>query len=132
MSLWSLLLRVTLSLSLIASGMASAAMPVHGAGYMHAAQATQHVAMEQPCHAHAGMSAMTQHGHGDSAPDKHQQHPQPDCCKSGLCQCACVHAMQMSMASLMATPNVHVMRVARLQPSHAGPVLPHLIRPPIG
>ncbi|MBW8822918.1 MAG: CopL family metal-binding regulatory protein [Xanthomonadales bacterium] len=117
--------------------MASAAMPVHGAGQMPAtmhAQATQHVAMEQPCHAHAGMSAKTQHGHGDNAAGNHQKHPQPqpDCCKSGVCQCACVHAMQMSMTSLMATPNVHVIRVARLQPGHVGPVLPHLIRPPIG
>lgn len=137
MLLWSSLLRIVLSLSLVASGVAGASMPIHGQAYMAATnphtQAAHQIAMEQPCHAHAGMEGMSQHGHGNNnAPDQQQKHPQPDCCKSGLCQCACLHALGMFAAPTVIVQHMHVISVASLQPDHAGPVLANLIRPPIG
>lgn len=57
----------------------------------------------------------------------------PDCCKSGGCNCECVHQSQAATAIglVIGTALVHANSVRALKPAHAEAPLPHLIRPPI-
>lgn len=150
MSLFSLLLRVLLCVTLIANGVGFAqastrmqlAHATHGA---HAAQVEVASTPAEECHpgmtmaSHAGtpMPVMDHAamGHGDagtgtldSAADS------ADCCAGNTCQCACTqHASTAFIATVAAgaTP-AHSVLVVGGSSQHASPRLPHLIRPPIG
>lgn len=142
MSASSILLRVLLCLTLALNSMATAAMSVRMSEPMAATSKMQAVASQEPA-----TEASPCHGHDGKAmgptPDKpvaaHQKtasggDTKSDCCKSASCQCACLHGAQAVMAAplhVMATvdrnPNAR-----RLSKGHAGPAIPHLIRPPIG
>ncbi len=60
--------------------------------------------------------------------------PNPSCCESGACQCACMHLSQAAVSLSRAIEIVisHAGAVLPPKAGHAAPALPHLIRPPIG
>ena len=132
MKSWPVLLRVLLILSLLLNGfgsaMASTTMTMPAMPLASQEQATQSA---PPCHDMATMDHAM-----DASPEQAPQgkHPVPDCCKSGLCQCVCVHAAQLAPPALLAL-GFDASRTHLAQPMHSGhpePALPHLIRPPIG
>jgi len=137
MSLWSTLLRVLLSLSLILNGVATAAAATHAhasAADIQSAIATpvkvSQSAEEVPCHEHQqAESAVTDKQ--PPAPVQPATKSSPDCCKSSTCGCACVQAA-LPGVGLAAPVLEHSRSVRQLTPAHAAPALPHLIRPPIG
>ena len=144
MSVPSPLLRVLLSISLILNGssyaMASMHMQMgHGpAPALAVEQAPDSVdAAEPPCHQHQngvlGLEAPLSDTASDTASIQ-SEIPPPECCKSGSCRCACVHQVQVAVSvySLDGAVIEHADVMPPLNPGHAAPVLPHLIRPPIG
>lgn len=150
MSFWPILLRVLISISLILNGAASAAasaqMPI---GHMASVSAKPVSAKPQPAadavatvgvscgHHHQLQSDASTAGELAAAVQDEtpipSQHSTPGCCKSSTCACVCVQQVQATVASH--TPRYalveHPRGVRRLQPGHAAPALPHLIRPPI-
>lgn len=139
MSPWSFLLRVLLSLSLALNGVTAAAAATH-MPLMHEAttQASPAVAAEgnqdMPCHGHHASKANAGHDAPAATPDKTTSKSSPDCCKSGACRCACVHAAQAALTDwpIAASTVERDLSVRPLLLGHAAPALPHLIRPPIG
>ena len=135
MKAWPTLLRVVLSIALVLEGVsgAVAATRMH-ADRMSSTDASAQVDLdEMPCPAHQG----PQGGHQASktgSPASPGKSPVPDCCKSGMCTCACVHVAQIALSALQVTAPVleHDLSVRRLSLTYATPSLPHLIRPPIG
>lgn len=148
MSFWSIALRVLLSLTLVLNGATAAASMHLQASHAEMAQrfgtassdvgATNDAA---PCHetAHAttpgiathadasdGMATHAMHHAGDDAPS--------DCCKSGLCRCACVQATPAAIAELYVPALLPgtLLALPSLATGHGDPVLPSPIRPPIG
>src|SRR5689334_7089585 len=104
MSMGSLLLRLLLCLCLVLNGTASAAasagLPMRAAGERGPTHAVATATESMPCHHAATALAGTQidgealpapYGHGKNGHDQHS----PDCCKSGACRCACMHAAQI-------------------------------------
>lgn len=144
MSLWPLLLRVLLILSLILNGSAYAMASVHmvhgqvGAVAMSDhAPATASSTKGSPCHDHQAQppTAATQHqGAAPVEAPSNPEPPAPDCCESGACQCACVHQVQAAMPMpALAAAKIEPAGSLRMSKSgHATPALPHLLRPPIG
>ena len=143
MPLWSLALRVLLSLSIAFNGVAFAGVQSHGA--MHPAavmdadadrDADPMIGAGCP---EAGMSAAM--AHGDHATDLDppakkttKDHAAGDCCKSGSCRCPCMHAppLAVGVASLL-LPAIESTQAQQLPAlGHPSPVVGHLIRPPIG
>ncbi|MGH8083842.1 MAG: CopL family metal-binding regulatory protein [Lysobacter sp.] len=146
MSIRSMLLRLFLGLVLLLDGTATAVASVH-MNHLDMAEATAQATStassdavgEMPCHdadangkkvATAAQPDLGEHEH--ESPDTGTK--SPDCCESGACDCACLHPVQaavvaaaIGLGSLGRTGNVRPMF-----PMHASPVLPHLIRPPIG
>lgn len=142
MPIWSLLLRVLLSLSIAFNGVAFAGVRSHAA--MHPA-----AAVEVPESAEHDMAGSACPESSMAAPEPHadyvadlddrsgqtpKDHASGDCCKSGTCRCPCMHAAQLavSVAGLVlpAVQNTQDLQIPAL--GHASPVLGHLIRPPIG
>ena len=144
MSIRSLLLRLFLGLVLVLNGTTTAMAAVH-MSHADILEATSPVAAsavnaggegEAPCHdaeqtkvatAHPGSGG---HLHGSLDTDT----PSPDCCESGICNCACMHPAQaatvdavIGLVSIEYSDSVRPMFSV-----HASPALPHLIRPPIG
>lgn len=155
MSLFSLLLRIVLCVSLIANGagyaQASARMQFEHAAHAAAAPVVvtpAPVAVEDtsvpPCHRHAAKAAAPapHAGHAMAASDTASKTPPaapvgkkpgPDCCKGKTCNCACAHAYCATMVAFATHPvAVGDVRVRALAIDHPQPRLPHLIRPPIG
>jgi hypothetical protein len=143
MPLWSLALRVLLSLSMAFNGVAFAGVQSHdamhpvasqGADADHAADAMTGAACSE-----AGMSAATSHADHATGPDSAakkptKDHAAGDCCKSGSCRCPCMHApsLAVSVASLL-LPDIRNTEAQKLPAfGHPSPALGHLIRPPIG
>ncbi|MCB1568830.1 MAG: CopL family metal-binding regulatory protein [Xanthomonadales bacterium] len=145
MTVWSLLIRVILSLSLALNGAATAAVSVSMSmpGMPAASGPTQLESADQgsddmPCHGHQSTKASSVQiadaiSNVDQKPAPDGQ-PTPDCCKSGLCQCACMYAAQAVLTVAMSTRMMNPQGVSlqTLNLGHASPELPHLIRPPIG
>lgn len=130
---WPVLLRVVLVLSLLLNGLGSAMASAKMTMPAMPATAQERVATAPAASCH-DMAAMDRAA--AAAPEQAPQgkHPQPDCCKSGLCQCVCAHAAQFASPAMPAL-GFDGMRARLAQPmrsSHADPALPHLIRPPIG
>jgi hypothetical protein len=142
MSVWSILLRVLLSLSLALNGVSAAAAAVHMPLMLKTATQAASTGMQDvagpgmPCHGHHGASKEIAQGVAPAAaPDPAPvKSPSPDCCKSGLCRCACVHGVQATLVADVSTPAIleHDRSVRPLLLGHAAPAAPHLIRPPIG
>lgn len=118
-------LRLLLSVTLVWNGIGGAM----AATRMHVEQATIAVpeSAGTPCHEH-------QHPDNGNTGTQHEESPAPDCCKSGLCVCACAHLSQVPLPSLPLTGFVafHDLAAAYELLGRAPPALPHLIRPPIG
>ena len=95
--------------------------------------------VQPPCHqpADTKSSADTQRtGSGTHANDPSEAVDQdaPDCCKSADCRCACVHQMPVFVAVdwVRDAVIVHTDHTRSMTSAHTPPILPHLIRPPIG
>jgi hypothetical protein len=138
MSVWSLLLRVLLSLMLAVNGVAAAAVSVQMADAVDAEAARagdSATAVDMPCHARhaqampddaspAAMAALA------PATGKHAS----DCCKSGLCRCACTQGAHAVLLASVDSVRVAGHDSGARAPAVAcpAPALPHPIRPPIG
>lgn len=135
MTLWSSLLRVLVCLCLVIQGTQSA-FAATDMGAQHAAQAlntmTSHATV--PCHtqgmpmaAHAPASKATRGFAGSG-------HPKPDCCQHASCTCACaqfaIADVRLYAALPIALPPQRIL--LPMDDGLPAPVLPHLIRPPIG
>lgn len=157
MSPSSVLLRVVLSLVLILNGSGyavaatgmelahlSRAMDGTAAAGAHAhdgAAMASHSGDRMPCHEapavasapHAEHSPPVAHdahgsGHGDT------QAQGPDCCTTTHCGCACLQHLTATVPVFPMGPAlvVHLASHRTMASAHAAPLLPHLIRPPIG
>lgn len=151
--MFSLLLRVLLSIGLIANGAgyaeASTRMAFEHAAHTGATPATDTVASTDvpPCHRasrraaaqpamhHAGHVA-TSHGSSHAASveaDRGKVASKDDCCNGKTCRCACAHASCATMVQVAAQVVVlPAVRVPTFAVAHPQPRLPHLTRPPIG
>jgi hypothetical protein len=102
----------------------------------HSAMSAAKPADEPPCHQTAG-EASTGHVSEVLDPDAHslgkQKQKPSEGCQSDRC-CGCMHYGQALATSLSAVTNRpgQSRPAVLIQPSHASPALPHLIRPPIG
>lgn len=139
MKAWPTLLRVVLSVALILNGIGGAVAGARmQAGQLAAptaappAEATG--SAEMSCHAHSGPQSSVHQASKAGSPASPGKVPVPDCCKSGVCACACAHVAQIALSTLQVTAPVleHGLAVRRLSLTYATPALPHLIRPPIG
>lgn len=134
----SVLLRLLLCLGLILNGSAVAVASTqmqlaHMTAAFEVAAATS-----APCHEGMAMAGMDMSGmdhaamsmHGDHGPDAA---PEPDCCKSQTCDCACLQPVPAT-AIAFAFGGAHAGHgpIARPMPiGHDAPALPYPIRPPI-
>ncbi len=145
MSVWSILLRVLLAVSLILNGsgyaVASAHMQMdHAALASTTTQPIVHpvATAEPPCaEHHQGGSMASKIPSADAATDAasvKSGDPSPDCCKTGACRGACVHSGPVAVPTMAFRPVVieHANSVSPMISGHASPAIPHLIRPPIG
>ena len=146
MSFWSTMLRLILALSILLNGSGFAMAATQGSmSAMDMTHVSQRVAgqrtaqAELGCHrqhmAHTQVVAVATAQLADAGmPPAKAKHAPHDCCKSGLCDCACAYQAQTSHPALVFDhamgrnrPLMHVM-----ESGHAAPRLPHLMRPPIG
>lgn len=122
------LFRLLLSVALVLNGIggATAATRMHVEQASTAEQVRMPASAGIPCHDEQGAAE------GDAGAP-HEESPAPDCCKSGLCACACAHVSQVPLPALPSTELVagRDLAVAHMSLGHATPALPHLIRPPI-
>jgi hypothetical protein len=142
MALWSALFRLALCLTL-ALNPATAAVATTHTQHDHGdreamtapqADASMVVAEDMPCHhhqqagadSHEAQAAASQPATGKSKPSA------PDCCNSGGCHCMQHAQPAISMVTFAPTRIARADIVRKESPGHASPVLPHLIRPPIG
>ena len=135
MSVWSILLRVALSVALVLNG-ATGAFAVIRMQMAHTApvitaDAVDRAIAETPCHEKSGMA------HNSPATDptpEPSKHPSPDCCKSASCTCMCIQGFQAPpvYAVVPAVLVNHSQSVRPLLLGHTSPALPHPNRPPIG
>lgn len=151
MNLLSLLLRIVLSVSLIANGagLAQASTRMQLVHAEHAEHAAAPVAAAAAVVAAAGESqpachepGMTEAATPKALPDHHGGHDSQgdvgdqatDCCEGRSCQCVCAqHAPMASVpGGVSGVTASQASVVARANPRHLPPRLPHLIRPPIG
>lgn len=131
MSIGSILLRVLLSLSLILQGSQAAASRME----QHATRTAQTLRATAPCHSQ-GKAAMTTRPAMpmQAGVPTHSRHPKPDCCQHGTCNCDCAH-LSIANTLLHLLPPIALARQHVVLPLPDGlpePLLPHLIRPPIG
>jgi hypothetical protein len=142
----SLLLRLLLSLGLVLNGSGYAFASGHASMVAHA-QAAAQPQVQSPCHEGGDAQGPAMPMHGSDAVDvasggvlspPGEAHPpghaDPDCCDMGTCRCACMHGAVAAVAMLARAPfaAINGTAVRPLVSAHPAPVLPHLIRPPIG
>ncbi len=145
MSVWSLLLRVLLTVGLILNGSGNAVASAHmqmphmsiaGAAPLAAANpvATAEPSCHEPGHGAVSVAETQRPDAATDAMPVTSEHPSPDCCKSEACSCACVHQAQAAVPAVALQQAVieHVSSVRPMKSGHDSPALPHLIRPPIG
>ena len=138
-SVLSISLRMLLSLGLILNG-SSLAMTSVDAGMgmgntLSSAPDVAPVLASMPaCHDKAAVPAATDglDATGVTHPNSPSKSPHPDCCKSGKCACACVHATAAlpGIARMEATV-FHGSILCSAEVCHLAPVLSELSRPPI-
>ena len=147
MRLPPLLLRLLLTLALIANGVTGAfaatqMQTAHVAEITAQAKATTlaHTKSAEPaCHEHRASMGDAQTDLQIAPADvpktgSDTEHGAPDCCKSAKCACACMQHLASTSASvhMLQVRIDHASGVRPLTLGHATPALPHLIRPPIG
>lgn len=147
MAWFSFLVRMLLGLSLILNGLGSAIASVpmsdrHDATPVTGSAGPGAVVKRQPCHESPGEDATragTSNGAAEIAlaervPDPIRLPPSPDCCESGDCSCGCAHHASAAVSTpvLPIAGIEHALVSSAARPRHVSPVLPHLIRPPIG
>jgi hypothetical protein len=139
MPLWPFLLRVLLCVALVLNGTTAAVAAVTLEHQMAGSSETAPASSPASAHGcHDEASARAPAAVADQAQEAPKpgsaEHPAPDCCAKATCNCACVQAAQVG-SPVVATGAV-VPKSAQLQSPpdarRAEPVLPHLIRPPIG
>lgn len=143
MAVWSITLRLVLVLALVLNGAGAAVAGVRMTmGHDHALQVSDAPKKHGALH-HAGCP---EHATHDVAVGQHGEHqpakglvstpnaPAPDCCKGDMCQCACTHLTQVVAPAVLLGQTVFRRLIAVDIPAtgRPAPVLPHLIRPPIG
>ena len=133
MSIRSVLLRLFFAAALIINGSVAAVASVHThpLGAVSASFAPELDSAEEPaCDDHASTAAdRPVHTEAD------ENNESSDCCESGDCRCGCVHQASTDILLGMhsvAPPIGNAASVRPMATGHAGPALPHLIRPPIG
>ena len=137
MSVWSILLRVLLSLALVLNGAtgayAATRMQMSHAAPVSIIAAAERTAVEKPCHQASDMTHVGPMAAIDPAPEP-SKHPSPDCCKSSSCTCMCVQGVQAPpvYASVLTALVNHSQSVRPLSLGHTSPALAHPPRPPIG
>ena len=127
MAFGAVVLRVLLCVGLLVSSSAQAIAMTHIAGRVHEMASTA-----PPCHDAAESRAAQAHSpvvHGAANPTSMK----PDCCKSGVCDCACSHGAVTTSLRFDGEGRrvADLTQVGRLAGRHASPALPRLIRPPI-
>lgn len=140
MPFWSTLLRLLLCLCFVLNGTTAAAsahlpMPEHIGAASIAADSTEATAtQDESCHGHDAAAMPSLDPAPTHTPEPAQPEHSPDCCTSGLCNCACVHIAQAGVPALQlpASSPDHARSVRALPLGHPAPALPHPIRPPIG
>lgn len=150
MSVSSLLLRVLLSVCLIANGAGIAQASVR----MQLAHQAGHEGMQDPtaegsCHAEASAQVSVDGSTRAVAAGAHSGHDMrdaveadagvgdmtsSDCCSASICTCACAQHVQVAFvpAAWGLAGDVHAPLVVAGRSQHSDPRLPHRIRPPIG
>ncbi len=125
MSFGAFLLRVLLCLGLLVNGSAQAMAVTHSVLASHQVRVAT-----PPCHGAEETTAARSQAHEHRAAPATKQ---PDCCKSGACDCACSHGAVETMPILHAQGRRvrHAALVGLSVTRYASPALPRLIRPPI-
>lgn len=141
MSFPAILLRVLLTITLVLNGVTTAVAATHleegRRNHVMSVEVTVAPAASgsTPCHQPDQTPGPVMHDRDatDKAVAGESAHPTPDCCDTGTCECACIHAAQLdfSGSSLRPFAEDDSRGVRRLALGHAAPALPHLIRPPI-
>ena len=139
MPLWPFLLRVLLCVALVLNGTTAAVAAVtleHRIADSSESEPAPSPPSGHGCHdeASAGMPAAGVAREQEAPNPESAQHPGPDCCAKATCNCACVQAAQAGSPVVAAGAVVPKSVQLRSPPDarRAEPVLPHLIRPPIG
>src|SRR6476659_1624248 len=142
MSIQAALWRVLLCISMILNGsaLASTSMPMSPPPPPQhqladrTAVGTESLLSHAACHEQAAdMSAAASHAHPPRSPVPHRGgHATPDCCPAGSCACACMPPLPSVAVAGFDSMAMQAMRSGHARVRHDEPVLPHLIRPPIG
>jgi len=140
MSIQAVLWRVLLCISVILNGsaLASTSMPMSPPLQQQSADrtaaGTESHSTHFACHEQAaGMAVVAAHTHTLSGPMPGKgKHATPDCCQAGSCACVCMPPLPSVAAAGFDRMCLHAMRSGHARVRHDEPVLPHLIRPPIG
>jgi hypothetical protein len=140
MSIQAALWRVVLCISVIFNGSALASMsmpmpsPLHQQPHDHVGAGTSRASIHPACHEQAAdMESVAAHPHPPSSPLPGKgRHATPDCCAAGSCACVCVQSQAGIAIAGFDRLGMHAMTARQARARHDEPVLPHLIRPPIG
>ncbi|WP_345295120.1 CopL family metal-binding regulatory protein [Luteimonas vadosa] len=142
----AILLHLLLLVGLVLNGPGNAFAFVH-AGMGATAGDSAQLETQPACHdggsAQAPVRSMPAVHHsmfagGDDLSARGGEHPRDlagsDCCDAGSCRCACVHGAVAVVEMPARAPFAAIVgsAVRPLVSAHPAPVLPHLIRPPIG
>lgn len=131
----SVLLRLLLGLALILNGFGSAwaSVQMATAHSMTANETTEFVG-SAPCAGQHGSAMMASEAAVDHHGPHEPGHPLTDCCDSSACRCACMHGCSSIVTSTTHEPRISPRDLGGklLATGRPSPVLPHLIRPPIG
>lgn len=132
MSLSALLMRCLLCVTLVLNSAGAAAASVRLLDTAH--DAGMAAGIDGDAHATDCASHPVEAGAAGSTPGHDDLSPDPDCCKSASCTCACVHGCATAVSLPASTPVliVHADILPATFRGHPAPDLPHLIRPPIG
>lgn len=139
MFVWSVLLRVLLSLALILNGMSAVSAAAHASGghadmRMTVVAGPKVATTRSSCQHHEQALPTAESGETAFTATTHTKQATPDCCESGACRCDCVHAAQAGPMPWTEGPPMfgHTRDLRPPTLAYASPALPHLIRPPIG
>src|SRR6476619_5548745 len=135
-ALWCVLLCISMILNGSALASPSMQMSPSSAHQLadRAAVGTQSPLLHAACHEQAAdMSVAASHAHPPRSPVPHRGgHGTPDCCPAGSCACACMPPLPSVAVAGFEPMAMQAMRSGHARARHDEPVLPHLIRPPIG
>lgn len=141
MTFRSILLRLVLALGVILNGspfaMAASSVGLHDPAEMHslAQNAEARISAMPSCHESSASVESNTSERSAQSKDVAATTPKravPDCCKSGHCNCACVHAAAtLPSFDWRAVAGIHESVVFPVETGLPAPILPNLNRPPI-